>query len=1215
MPWRCFHCTAGVTPNGTCTECGSPVISKLDGHVSAIGPYGDLKFVMRSAAYALYEASFGRLQNRVWLKIAPRHLWSSLGRDFVAESVTHADVSQQTELVARMVDIFERPVGFEFGSVDCDIAVIDHIAGRLVTDEATTLAPRTIAQAALDLLAVARVLRRRKLTASHRGERLLVLHQLREFRRQEAVDDTVRCVLLSLGQLQAEEYEEAVCASERGEVKWIAERVLAAAGRVIAQPDIKQDLDYRLALALHEWAELRHDSTEMVTADSAIDEVQSAVEQASSPWRGPLVLRRFNDAYNAQTLAPWFVPLLLVDPEGRWLARLATGGPMVITGMRGCGKTMLLRALQLHARAAIRHVDNEHLADAIQRVRSDNYVGLYVSCTRLLDASGVPKSEGPTLYGRLFVAYALEAVRALRHLEDLDPDDVVPTYYRALGRAVADNVEGGDHFATSSSVFHLERELLSSLSASTRDSKALTLRGNPAQAFGALASVLLRLSALWDGARVFFLLDDLSTRYLTPETASELLSQLLFQSDRCAFKITTERQTLEFGFYSPGLIERARLGRDYELFDLGNEVYERMRDRRSGRDFLEGILAQRARYFPLHPRIAPRDVLGDEHLEEIARSIAESAGRRGPKTSRAAYHGLSALAAVCVGDIGDVISIYDLMLSRSSRRTEYPIPASTQAECFQEFCGRRLYDLARRDPRLKDIALAFAQASHTLLVRSARDVVEGRERRLRQYLRVHVSLSADDSGEHAETLRKLVDAGVFILAGSIEGPREKRPDLAPVYQYVLTFRKLLGLWALIGLSERDRFELNGAQLKAWMTAGADGQAILRGNLGGGTDDIDASDFEDLPRPSQRKHRVERPQMVLSATQAAQESLYASVWVPTLRKMPLLRRSDLKHAVIGLGAEERSIESVSRWLKLVQPTSVTVVEYDSATSTRHTDAVRKLLAANVKHVIHVSHQDVLSTRPPIHYAPTLVDVTALSAGATFGVLRALLLRKVPIAIMYTAAEVYYPLDEQIAPILSGEAKSQYFETMERLRALFSEHAPYDVVPLLESDSDESRRRALFGFASPKHDRLLTVLADREFDAIDVVVPVSKSPRSELASLVAKLAARNFSTARMIPSDARDLDTVLYHLASRFRHLYVEEGFNVEMAITGSKLQAVACAAMSVVARFSQCWYVTPKQYDLRRVTAGVGDSVCYEVGPPQRRPLQASLERTEIELFE
>lgn len=57
---------------------------------------------------------------------------------------------------------------------------------------------------------------------------------------------------------------------------------------------------------------------------------------------------------------------------------------------------------------------------------------------------------------------------------------------------------------------------------------------------------------------------------------------------------------------------------------------------------------------------------------------------------------MTALAALCVGDIGDVISIYEMIFSRAGRVETIPVDPQVQSACFQEYCSRRLYHLNRR---------------------------------------------------------------------------------------------------------------------------------------------------------------------------------------------------------------------------------------------------------------------------------------------------------------------------------------------------------------------------------------------------------------------------------------------------------------------------------------------------------------------------------------
>ena len=101
---------------------------------------------------------------------------------------------------------------------------------------------------------------------------------------------------------------------------------------------------------------------------------------------------------------------------------------------------------------------------------------------------------------------------------------------------------------------------------------------------------------------------------------------------------------------SPGGVEPAAHWRDFETFDLGAEVHKRLK-KKGGKKFLAEILQQRARFFSGHlDQTRPETVLGDRSLAAIASAITSS--KPNSRARKSVYHGLQALRAVCVGDIG-----------------------------------------------------------------------------------------------------------------------------------------------------------------------------------------------------------------------------------------------------------------------------------------------------------------------------------------------------------------------------------------------------------------------------------------------------------------------------------------------------------------------------------------------------------------------------------
>ena len=94
------------------------------------------------------------------------------------------------------------------------------------------------------------------------------------------------------------------------------------------------------------------------------------------------------------------------------------------------------------------------------------------------------------------------------------------------------------------------------------------------------------------------------------------------------------------------------------------------------------------------------------------------------------------------------------------------------------------------------------------------------------------------------------------------------------------------------------------------------------------------------------------------------------------------------------------------------------------------------------------------------------------------------------------------------------------------------------------------------------------------------------------LAAEVAARNNSEAFVVERDSDDLAGAIVHISRVYESWYVEQGFNFEFGLTGSKLQAVACAACTATLKISQAWYVRPAEYDPNRFTTGVGDTSVF-----------------------
>jgi ABC1 atypical kinase-like domain len=1212
------------TLHDVCADCGRTYGHPLEHPPEKVGEYTIVDVIDRGFYGAIYVAESGMLKQRSVLKVVPRGVYEAFGKDFDEECRVHADVAAGTQHLVKIRDAFDADVRFagEAEDLPCHVAVLEYVEGekldRFVADQ-SRLTATAIAQIAIDLFRLLQELENKQRFHNdlHAGN-LLVRKLPSEQRRAEAVDPGILAVAVDLGSItDASRSDEE---QQTGDLHQVAHHLLTLADRLLAQPDQGSDVEYRLATALQEIAHmLAPESVKQRPPrfGDLIDLIYAAFDVASSPWKEPPGgLRAFDESYNAQTLRAWFVPRLLVDPGG-WQAQLEVAGPLVITGMRGCGKTILLRSLQFHSRGSRAvQLEAEEAESAAEILAADGYVGLYVSCTRLLDRLGSPSAELHEPYARLFLVYAREALRALRHLREIKAPAplVTPGAHRAIAEAVAAYVEGAALDGIDSELM-LERRLQRMQISLERGESAHRLLAHPTVAFPHLAEAVLSCSPLWASSRVYFLLDDVSTRHLHEEAIRDLISTLMFNHERCAFKVTTEAQTLELVLKSPGLVEEARIGRDYETFDLGAKINERLHQDagRAGKEFIAEVLRARARQFPRHPDVDPSAIVGDVTLEEIARTIV-STSKTAPE-KKAVYHGLSALTALCVGDIGDVISIYEMIISRAGRVGVLPVDATLQSTCFQEYCSRRLYHLSRRKGELKDFALGFAEAAHELLLNSASGVEgSGRRPRLRQYSSLYVRVTSGDEGAQLERLRELMDAGVFVLAAGPDAPRTKTRDSNPITQFVLTYRKLFGLSNFIGLSLRDRFELSGPELEEWLAHPERTREILVRNLTGSgargpskTDaDVEEMQDDELDESEETTSEADVTGLgkVLTSTHQ-QPTLFEfgedEAEIPeelgkfAAERMPRLQELEpeelgalgIEGVILGRGFEERTLASAKRLTERLEPAEAVLISYPLE---GYGATVEEVVRTGARDVRVVEYSDAIRDGVPAPKGLTVVDVTGLAKPMIFGSVRELLQRDGRVVVAHTGAEVHYPLNRDIARVLDAQEKGDSYALLDALSdVLTGEQRPYTFEKLLSTDADGGRRRLLCAAASPKHERLMSLIEERDYDRVDIVVPASDTPRSRLARLAAEVASKNFhsSSVAEVPSD--DLAGMLSFIATHYQRFYTHGNFDFELGLTGSKLHAVACAAASSALRFSQCWYVRPAGFDTDRFTQGVGTS--------------------------
>lgn len=198
-------------------------------------------------------------------------------------------------------------------------------------------------------------------------------------------------------------------------------------------------------------------------------------------------------------------------------------------------------------------------------------------------------------------------------------------------------------------------------------------------------------------------------------------------------------------------------------------------------------------------------------------------------------------------------------------------------------------------------------------------------------------------------------------------------------------------------------------------------------------------------------------------------------------------------------------------------------------------------------------------------------------------------------MKEAAE-YYPLNSDIKKlIVEGDVDdaTKFANLMNGLDT--GDTGAYYNMSLLEKDNyDPVRPTALIGFVSPKNQRIFSVLDKTEYDSVVLFVPKGNSPRDKLSRSAGNIAMTNYPSVTLKAFDTKNPNKVLKAISECYSELYINNNCNLEISLTGSKMQAVISAAFSAACKISQCWYVKPSAFDTDHFTKGVGKTLCYTI---------------------
>lgn len=1175
-----------------CPECGMNYGFPLDLLPTEVNGFKLEKSIARGFYGATYIAtSKERIPKKRVLKIIPKKIYELFGKNFENECKQHSQLDN--EHIVEIHDYFDEDVDFKGTVIPCHVCVLDYVNGiPLKKEMESDISIEKLTQIVIDLLEILEVLKSNGKSHNdlHPGN-ILVSNLNQGTKRVDQIDNSIRLIVIDLNSTSDGTQSSK---TRLGDINWIGKSIQDLSKRFIARKEENKeeltDKESRILSHFENYGKLlsqKVTSTRLPKFDDLIYDIKSTYRHVVDPWNETFSLKSFDYAYNAQSLKPNYVPAIFVDPDNKFFNESVKAGPLIIYGMRGCGKTILLLGLTFYSRISSSNSDqysNKGSNGIVNRIVNDGFIGLYINANKLLDVVGKKDEEIYKPLERIYLRFSLEALRTLRTLKKIEDNSVVDPYFETLLNEINSKVSNLNISAINSDK-ELEDILIKKINLLEKnEGNEISISTAAPAVFEDLSTAITGCSPILLNHKIYYLLDDVSTRYLNQKNIIQIISTFIFQSSKCAFKITTEAQTLNAILFSPGNQEKTRIGRDLQTFDLGNLVNEQIRN---NKNFVVDILEKRNKLISKDSNSYPHPInlLGDVSLREIALNITKTGANK--KNKKQFYHGVTMLSKVCVGDIGDIIHIYNLMLEEYKNSPHTPLKIEIQNKVYQNVSANKLFDLDRNKNDLKDFVLTFAKASYKLLLESKGSG------RLRQYNSIYVKITSGDQEFQIDKLRSLVDAGIFIYDGSPLAPRTTGNDTNPLLQFKLAFRKLLGLTNFIGISQSDRFELSGSELEMWLRNPQEGEKILLKNK-----IIEDADSDEASYGFNEVTRNLGSQASLDFVDSKEENreienFFISENKITLDKSPFNSNviNNFQQYVLGIGFEDRTYESLKKVINHSNITKIYAIKHKLEEG--RFDDIKKILNQSKKNVVFL---DIDETERIDFSLRTIIDISGLSKSMIFRLITMAKNNIDKVAVLETEAQILSPSDEDLKEIVDTQEQATEVLKAVTENIELGELKPYSIERIYSTDTDESNSRVILCFSSPKFERMLTFLDQKQYEKILIINPIKEDYRSKLARLSAKVIQDKYSS---IETEIRDIDTenqheVLKVMTMFYQKYYLQEGCNFDIALTGSKVETLCAGIFTTRNKINNCWYIRPQEWKSNAFSSGTSDTYIYSI---------------------
>lgn len=463
-----------------------------------------------------------------------------------------------------------------------------------------------------------------------------------------------------------------------------------------------------------------------------------------------------------------------------WYNDIVGFGTIVISGPRGCGKTMVLKNLRLQTKLMSKKFREKNF-------HKENYVGFYIHCHNFLylPFAGILVDYSKKKIQQLFIhyinlLYSHEIVSTLSLIEELKIIDISTSAKEHILNFIQDKLFQSQSilFLNSDVFLHLklqiEKEIVF-IQNCIKQNRMIT-KCTYVSYLSDFSVLLSDNIEYFKNKKFYFLLDDYShpkVRFEIQKTFNRIIGS---RNSKYCFKISTEK----FSFF-PGDYDLEEVGkqfqqdREFVYIDLGEKYlsYPTQKDEEKKR-FVKSILDKRFTRAGLSER-KPTSLFGNYKFPSgnIAKSLLNDYKYEKTKDreKQTLYAGLNNIYNLCAGDIATILQLCKEIYDKASSEKKIPkdvekaINFKLQDEIVRDFSKTRLdriKEILTYGSEIYAIVEAFGEISRKYLYEYGNITKE--KDRYYEILRIEIESGGNLSKESYELYKKLLIEGIFTEA-------------------------------------------------------------------------------------------------------------------------------------------------------------------------------------------------------------------------------------------------------------------------------------------------------------------------------------------------------------------------------------------------------------------------------------------------------------------